>query len=121
MVDARVLVAYEDVYRAYRGVIASGIAVLRPHVVVATCTPGELQGGELERFDPQVVVCGQPGTVDPGDSAAWVELPIDPGRPAKVRVGGHRREFTHLSLEGLLAIIDEAEELVRASAARTVS
>lgn len=113
MVQTRVLVAYEDEYSAYRGVIAAGIAVLRPHVVVATCTPDELPGGKLERFDPQVVICGRPDSVDAGDRPAWVELSIEPERPAKVRVGGRRREFTHLSLEGLLAIVDEAEELVR--------
>lgn len=116
MVETRVLVAYEDENRAYREVIAAGIAVLRPHVVVATCTPDELLGGELERFDPHVVICGRPSTVDPGDRLAWVEMPIEPGRPAKVRIGGRRRESTRLSLEGLLEIIDEAEELIRAKA-----
>jgi hypothetical protein len=111
-------VAFEDEYRAYREVIAAGIAVLRPSAVVATCTPDELLGGELERFDPQVVICDCPGFVDAGDRPAWVELHMEHERPAKVRVGEDRREFTRLSLEGLLEIIDEAEKFVRAIADR---
>lgn len=113
MVQMRVLVAYEDEYRAYREVIAAGIAVLRPHVVVSTCTPDELPGGELDRFDPQVVISGGPGSVDAVDRPAWIELPIEHERTTKVRVGRRRREFTHLSLEGLLEIVDEVEELIR--------
>ena len=58
-----------------------------------------------------MVVCGSPVPADPGDAAAWVELPVESGRPARIRVGGSRRESVNLSLEGLLAIVDEAEEL----------
>lgn len=72
---------------------------------------------ELERFDPQVVICGWPGAADPGDRPAWVELPLVPGGPTKVRVGGRRRESPYLLLEGLLAVVDEAEELARKDAA----
>lgn len=111
IVETRILVAHDDEYSAYREVIAAGVRVLRPHAVVATCTPHEL-GGELERFDPQVVVCGRPGIADPGDRPAWVELPTNPERPAKVRIGTRRRESPYLLLEGLLAVIDEAERLV---------
>ena len=117
-VHTRVLVAYDDEYRAYREVIAAGIAVLRPHVAVATSTPNELER-ELERFAPQVVVCGRPGNVDTGDRPAWVELPLEPERRAKVRVGERRWESPYLLLEGLLAIIDEAEQLVSKNADRT--
>ena len=107
----RVLVAFGDEYRAYREVIAAGIRILRPQVEVAACSPADL-GAELARFDPQVVVCGQAGVADPGDTAAWVELPADPWLPARIRVGGSRRESVNPELEGLLAIVDEAEELV---------
>lgn len=80
---------------------------------------GEL-GRELEQFGPQVVICGWPSPADPGDSTAWVELPLVPGGPTKVRVGGRRRESPYLLLEGMLAVIDEAEELVRKDAGRPV-
>lgn len=115
-IETRVLVAHDDEYRAHREVIAAGIQVLRPHASVATCSLGKL-GRELERFDPQVVICGWPSAADPGDRPAWVQLPLVPGGPAKVRVGGRRRESPYLLLEGLLAVVDEAEELAQKDAA----
>ncbi len=114
----RVLVALDDEHRAYREVIAAGIRILRPRADVATATPAEIEG-EIESFDPQVVVCGRPGIADPGGVPAWVELPVEPGRPARIRAGGSRRTSVNLELEGLLAIIDEAEELAGKGGART--
>jgi hypothetical protein len=114
----RVLVAFGDEHRAYREVIAAGIRILRPRADVAIATPTEIEG-EIGRFDPQVVVCGQPGIADPGDVPAWVELPVEPQRPARIRVGGSRRAAVNLELEGLLAVVDEAEELVGKGEART--
>ena len=111
MVRTRVLVAFGDEHRAYREVIAAGIRILRPQVEVATAAPAEIEG-KIGRFDPQVVVCGLPGAADPGDVSAWVELPVGPRRPAKIRVGARRRACIDLELEGLLAIVDEAAELV---------
>ena len=110
----RVLVAFDDEHRAYREAIAAGIGLLRPHVEVSTCSPADL-GAELGRFDPQVVVCGSPA---PADAAAWVGLPVEQGRPARIRVGGSRRESVNLDLEGLLAIVDEAGKLVGEGEAR---
>lgn len=116
-VHTRVLVAYEEEYRAYREAIAAGVRLLRPHADVRTAAPDEL-GAELERFDPQMVVCGVPGRLDPGRAPAWVELPAEVGRPARVRVGDGRREHVGLTLEGLLGIVDEAEGLVQAREGR---
>ena len=117
MARTRVLVAYEDGYRAYREVIAAGVRLLRPHTEVRTAGPAEL-GAELERFGPHVVVCGVPGHPDPGHAPAWVELPPEVGRPARVRVGDRRREAPGLTMEGLRGVVDEAEALVRAQAGR---
>jgi hypothetical protein len=108
----RVLVAFGDEHHAYREVIAAGIGLLRPQVKVSTAAPADLDAA-LGRFDPQVVVCGVPGRSDPGGVPGWVELPLEVGRPARIRVGDfRRREVVGLSLEELLAIVDEAEELV---------
>ena len=113
----RVLVAYADEYRAYREVLASGISLLRPYTEVSTAAPADLEA-KIALLDPRVVVCGVPGRADPGDRPAWVELPPEVGRPARIRVGARRREAAGLTLEGLLGVLDETEELVRAEAGR---
>ncbi|HEV2093174.1 MAG TPA: hypothetical protein VGR18_08420 [Rubrobacter sp.] len=61
-VQTRVLVAFGEEHRAYRGVIAAGIRILRPRAEVAVSTPAGLEG-EIARFDPRVVVCGAQGTL----------------------------------------------------------
>jgi hypothetical protein len=111
------LVAYEEDYRAYLEVIAAGVALLRPHDDVRTAAPDEFEA-ELERFGPWLVVCGLPGRSDPGRTPAWVELPAEVGKPARVRVGDGRREHVGLTLGGLLGITDEVEGLVRAREGR---
>ena len=107
--------AYEEDYQAYREAIAAGISLLRPRAEVRTAAPGELNA-KIALLEPQVVVCGVPGRLDSEDVLAWVVLPPGVGRPARVRVGDGRRETVGLTLEGLLRIVDEAEELVRAKA-----
>jgi hypothetical protein len=44
---------------------------------------------------------------------AWVELSIDSTRVTKVCLGGRYSEVTNPTLEVLLAVIDEVEELIR--------
>ena len=120
MIQTRVLVAFGDEYRAYREVIAAGVRLLRPHTEVSTAVPTDLEA-KIALLDPQVVVCGVPGRPDPGSGSvtAWVEMPVGVGRPARVRVGdGGRREALGLTMEGLLGVIDEAEEPVLAKAGR---
>jgi hypothetical protein len=94
-------------------VIAAAIRVLRPHAEVQTTTLDALRKA-VERFDPELVICTLPNTVDPGGRIAWVELSLDRTRPSsKVCVGGRHTEVTNLTLEVLLAVIDEVEELIR--------
>ena len=83
--------------------IAAALRVLRPHAEVETTTLDAL--GD--------VICNRPNTVDPGGRIAWVELSIDPTQPTRVCVGGRYAEPTNPTLEVLLAVIDEVEELVR--------
>jgi hypothetical protein len=113
LVATRILVAFEDEYRTYREVIAAGIRVLLPRAEMETAGLDAL-GEALERFDPQLVICSRPNTVDPGGRPAWVELPLHPTRPARVCVGGRYSESTKPTLEALLRVVDEVEErLVR--------
>jgi hypothetical protein len=111
-IEMGILVAFEDDYRAYRDMIAAAIWMLRPHIEVATSGLERL-GEHIERFDPQLVICTRANTVDPGGRPAWVELSVDPLEPTKVCIGGRYSERTNLTLEALLGVIDEVEELVR--------
>lgn len=108
----RILVAMEDEYRIYRDMIAAAILILRPRAEVET-TGLDALGEQVTRFDPQVVVCSRPNTMDQGDKLAWVQLPLDPTRSTKVCVGGRHSELTSPTLEVLLGVIEETEKLVQ--------
>ena len=109
MVAARILVAFEDEYLAYREVIAAAIRVLRPSAQVESANLDAL-AQEIERLDPHVVICSRPNTVDPGRRTAWVVLPTDPTRPASICIGGRYSERVNPTVEVLLGIVDEVEE-----------
>ena len=102
----------EDEYRAYRETIAAGVSVLRPGTDVKTAGLDGLEE-EMARFSPQVVVCSRPEPADIEGRAAWVELPLDPTRPMKIRHGERHSESAAPALEGLLVVMDEVEELSR--------
>jgi hypothetical protein len=95
----RILVAFEDVYRVYREVIASGIQVLRPQHEVASAGLEDLEG-EIARLHPQLVVCSRDKPASISTEVAWIKVPID--------------AFPHtsglLTLEKLLTLIDRFEE-----------
>ncbi len=103
------MVAFEDAYLAYREVIAAAIRVLRPGAQVESANLDVL-AQEVERLDPHVVICSRPNTVDPGRRPAWVVLPTDPTRPARICIGGRYSERANPTVEVLLRIVDEVEE-----------
>jgi hypothetical protein len=100
------LVAFEESYRTYRETIAAALRVLRPETEVKSTTLEELEG-ELERFDPQVVICSGHKEVESGTRLIWIELSVDPLMPTKISVGGRHFEQTNPTVEELLEIIDE--------------
>jgi hypothetical protein len=106
----RILVTLEKDYRAYQDMLAAAIRVLRPHAEVETASLEEL-GERIERFDPELVICGGHEAVDSDGRLAWVELSMDPLQPTRIRVGERYSERTNPTLEVLLAVIDEVEEL----------
>jgi hypothetical protein len=108
----RVLVAFEDEYRAYREFMAGAVRARRPHVEVTVAGLGAL-GEEVARFDPDLVICSLPNIVDPDGRPAWFELPPDPERLAKICLDGEHSETTNPTLEELLWVLDETERLVR--------
>ena len=108
----RVLVAYEDTHLSYRDVLVSVIRALRPHVAVMAVSIRTL-ASEVKRLDPHLVVSSRSNTVDPGGRAAWYTLAHEPDEPSEACLDGRRSGSDNPSLEELVAIIDETEELVR--------
>ncbi len=111
--------AIEDEYRAYREVLAAGIVTLRPGTEVTAAGIDRLEE-ELECLDPEVVICSRPEPTGSGVTVAWVELPLNPTRRAKISLGGRRFESTNPTLDTLLAIIDEAERIPRTPSAQSL-
>ncbi len=108
----RILIVYEDSHRAYAQALEGAVRGLRLGAEVLLVQARE-RAGEVESFDPHLVVSGLPNTVDPGGRAGWVTLSEDPDQPSEVRVGGRRRGLQNPGMEELLAVLDETEELVR--------
>jgi hypothetical protein len=107
-----VLVALEKDFRAYQDTLATAIWVLRPHAEVETASLEALPE-RLERFDPELVICGGHEAVDSGGRPAWVELSMDPLQPTRIWVGERYSERTNPTVDVLLAVIDEVEELIQ--------
>jgi hypothetical protein len=99
-------VAFEDNYRTYRETIAAVLRVLRPDAEVESIALEALKE-ELERFDPQVVICSGHKDVESGGTRTWIELSVDPTQPTKICVGGSYLERTNPTVEELLEVIDE--------------
>lgn len=117
LIEIRLLVAFGDSYRAYRGAISAALQTLRPLTEVETAGTDAL-GEALVSFDPQVVISSRPeATANLTDRVtAWVELPMEPDAPGQVRMGERHFELWNAGLEQLLEVIDEAERLLRANA-----
>jgi hypothetical protein len=107
----RVLICYEERYRAYSDVLERAIGALRPEADVAAYSLAEI-GEQLESFDPHLVVSSDSNTVDPGGRAAWYRLYPEPGEPSEACLGGRRSHRANPPLEDLLSFIDEVEALV---------
>ena len=117
----RILVAFEDDYRAYADALARAIRAARPHLEVATLGLETLRT-EVARLDPHLVISSSPNPVPPEQEEgrlAWVELSVDPHRPSKFCLSGRRWESLNPSLEELLGVIEETERLLVGSSRRS--
>ncbi len=94
--------------------LATAFEALHPRAEAATADLGAL-AREIERFDPHMVVCSTPNTVDSGSRLAWVELSLDAAQPTKVCIDGRRSKTLRPTLDVLLALVDEVESLVQAN------
>jgi hypothetical protein len=106
----RAIVALDDDYRAYQDVLLVGIQILRPDAEVQAADVEKLEEA-LRRFEPHLVICDQPETVDWGGQAIWVELSVDLTQPTKVSACGHYTERMNPTLHELLGVVDEVKQL----------
>ena len=108
----RILVCLENDYRTYREVIAAGIQILRPHTEVVTAELDVLKE-EVRRFDPHLVICSLPATTAGyGDIVCWVQLSLQSStQPSVVCIDGRYSEHNNPTLEDLLRLLDEVEQL----------
>jgi hypothetical protein len=112
VIGMRILISYDDEYRAFGEFMARTIRVCRPHLEVSVADDEDLLS-EIARRVPELVICGRPEpATEASASAAWIELPSDPSRPSKTRVGTRRTESQNPSLSELLAVVDETERSV---------
>ena len=108
----RVLVVYEDSYRSYAETMVGAIRGHRPHLQAEIVQARGLEA-QVGRFDPHLVICTRPNTVDPGGRVAWVRLSDDPDEPSEFCLGGQRWEAENPGVEEVLEIIGETERLLR--------
>ena len=118
--ETRILVAFEDDYRTYADALATAIRAARPHLNVATTVGLEALQAEVTHLDPHLLICS---SLDPifeqeGKLLAWVELSLDPHQSSKFCVSGRRWESLNPSLEELLDVVEEAEQLLLSSTRR---
>jgi len=115
----RVLVAFEDDYRAYSDALAKTVKAARPRLNIATIGLAALQT-ELARFDPHLVICSSSNPAAKQDGRlSWVELSVDPHQPSRFCVDGRRWESLNPSLEELLGVVEETEQLLPNSSRRS--
>ena len=92
--------------------MASAVRMHRPRAEVVAAGLGRLEE-KVTRFDPHLVICSRPNTVDLGGRPAWIELPPDPDKLAEICVDGQHSEATNPALGDLLSVLDETERLAQ--------
>jgi hypothetical protein len=107
----RILICLEDGYRSYREAIAIVLQTLRPRAKVVASGLDALRE-EVRRLDPHLVICSLPVTAGYGDMLGWVELSLESSRPTVVWINGRCSEQSDATLEDLLKIIDEIDQLI---------
>ena len=92
--------------------IAAGIQILRPHTEIVTAELDVLKE-QVRHFDPHLVICSLSAIAGYGDIVGWVELSLEsPTQPSVVCIDGHYSEHNNPTLEQLLRVLDEVEQLL---------
>ena len=108
----KILVAFDDAYRAYQGTLVATIGILRPDVEVVAVEP-EKMSDVAKRSDPEIVIGGSFKDEDLDNLRVWIELALDPSQSTKVLVDGQYSEMINPTLDKLLAIIEEVAQRKR--------
>ena len=108
----KILVAFDDAYRAYQGTLVATIRIRRPDVEVMAVGPEKISE-VAKRFDPDIVIGGPFKDEDLDDMRVWIELALDPSQSTKVLVDGQYSEITNPTLDKLLVIIEEVAQRKR--------
>ena len=108
--NMRILLAFEEDYRSYGGVIASAIRVLRPHVEVAITDPKGLER-EVDRLRPHLIVSSRPKTTVRSPTMAWIKVASDkPTQPSEIWLGQDRWETVDPVMKTITQTVDSIEE-----------
>jgi hypothetical protein len=112
----RVLLAFEKEYRVYIEAVANAIRTFHSHVEVALTNTEGLEA-EVERFDPQLVICSSPIPSNPvaPKLISSIDLSPDPDQPSRFRVGERRWETTNPTIGDTLSVVDTTNFLYRIS------
>jgi hypothetical protein len=109
----RVLVTVEP--RMYREAIALAVQRNRPHSEVMLVSE-EVMDGQVKDFAPHVLVRNDAGRVVPegllGSVVCRMEVLYTDSMAARVSVDDRSYRIEDATMEDLLALVDEAEELV---------
>jgi hypothetical protein len=109
----RVLVTVEP--RMYREAIALAVQSNRPKAEVMLVSE-EVMDGQVKEFAPHVLVRNDSDRAVPkgllGSLVCRVEVLYTDGMAARVSVGGNSYTIEDASMEDLLSLVDEAEELL---------
>jgi len=104
----RILVAHE--VRSYRTTITAAIQRLRPQHTIVSVEPDDALG-ELEHFQPHLVIGCKPCFPTAYGNPTWVTLYPQGDNRVDVRLEGEIVSSNDLDLPALLALIDRTAEL----------
>lgn len=94
--------------QSYREALAAAFRELRPDIEVFESEKEDLDR-EVERLDPDLVVCSRLTARVEDRAASWVELYPDHEPHSVVSVLGERSTVEEIQLSDLLSIIDRTE------------
>ncbi len=100
----RVLVAFEEPYRCYRGAIAHGLGAAFPYAEIGSVDTGAL-GNTMASFHPDLVVSDL-SEPESSQAFAWVKLATAPTEESRVRVGKHEWRQINPSLADLVRLVE---------------